>query len=55
MLTKWLSSRESTHQHGKTQEFQVPSPGQEAPVEEETATHSSTLVSKIPWTEEPVG
>ena len=55
MQTKWLNSKESTHQRGKTQEFQVLSPGQEAPVEEEAATHSSILASKIPWTEEPVG
>ena len=26
---------------------------QEDPLEEETATHSSTLAWKIPWTEEP--
>ena len=35
------------------QETQVRSPGQEDPLEKETATHSSTLVWKIPWTEEP--
>ena len=28
-------------------------PGQEDPLEEEMATHSSTLAWKIPWTEEP--
>ena len=33
------------------QETQVRSP--EAPLEEEMATHSSILVWKIPWTEEP--
>ena len=27
--------------------------GQEDPLEKEMATHSSTLVWKIPWTEEP--
>ena len=27
--------------------------GQEDPLEEEMATHSSTLAWKIPWTEEP--
>ena len=27
--------------------------GQEGPLEEEVATHSSILASKIPWTEEP--
>ena len=35
------------------QETQVPSLGQEDPLEKETATHSSTLAWKIPWTEEP--
>ena len=29
--------------------------GQENPLEEETATHSSILVWEIPWTEEPRG
>ena len=29
------------------------SPGREDPLEKETATHSSILVWKIPWTEEP--
>ena len=28
-------------------------PGWEAPLEEGTATHSSTLAWRIPWTEEP--
>ena len=28
-------------------------PGWEDPLEKETATHSSTLAWKIPWTEEP--
>ena len=37
------------------QETQVPSLGQEDPLEEEMATHSSTLARRIPWTEEPGG
>ena len=32
---------------------QVRSLGREDPLEKETATHSSILVWKIPWTEEP--
>ena len=32
---------------------QVPSLGQEDPLEEETAPHSSILAWKIPWAEEP--
>ena len=34
-------------------ETQVRSLGQEDPLEEEMATHSSTLAWKIPWMEEP--
>ena len=37
------------------QETQVRSLGQEDPLEEEMATHSSTLAWKIPWMEEPGG
>ena len=37
------------------QETQVRSLGQENPLEEEMATHSSMLVRKVPWTEEPGG
>ena len=32
---------------------QVGSLGQEDPLEEEMATHSSILARRIPWTEEP--
>ena len=35
------------------QETWVQSLGQEDPLEKQTATHSSILVWKIPWTEEP--
>ena len=35
------------------QETLVPSLGREDPMEEEMATHSSTLVWKIPWRDEP--
>ena len=37
------------------QETQVRSPGREDPLEKGTATHSSILVWRIPWTEEPGG
>ena len=36
-------------------EVQVPSPGQEAPLEKEMAVHASILAWEIPWTEEPGG
>ena len=39
----------------ETQETQVPSPGQEDPLEKEMATHSSTLTWELPWTEDPGG
>ena len=38
----------------ETQESQLWSLGQEDPLEEEMATHSSILAWKIPWTEQPV-
>ena len=37
------------------QETQVPSLGQEDPLEKGIATHSSILAWRIPWTEEPGG
>ena len=37
------------------QETQVLSLGQEDPLEEEMATHSSIIAWEIPWTEEPGG
>ena len=37
------------------QETWVQSQGEEDPLEEEMATHSSILAWKIPWTEEPGG
>ena len=39
----------------ETRETQVQSLGQECSLEEEMATHSSILVWRIPWTEEPGG
>ena len=37
------------------QETRVQSLGREDPLEKETATHSSILAWRIPWTEEPGG
>ena len=37
------------------QDTQVPSLGQEDPLEERMAAHSSFLAWRIPWTEEPSG
>ena len=47
-LPGWLSGKESA-----CQEARVQSPGQEDPLEEEMATHSSILAWEIPRTEEP--
>ena len=39
----------------ETQEMQVQSLGQEDPLEEGMATHSSILACEVQWTEEPGG
>ena len=39
----------------ETEEMRVQSLGQEDPLEEEMAPHSSILAWEIPWTEEPGG
>ena len=39
----------------ETQETWVQPLGQEEPLEEDMATHSSILAWRIPWTEEPDG
>ena len=39
----------------ETQEMSVQSLGQEDPLEEDMATHSSILTWRIPWTEESGG
>ena len=39
----------------EAQETWVQSPGQEDPLGEDMATHSSILSWRIPWTEEPGG
>ena len=41
--------------HLLMQEIQVQSLGQEDPLEEEMAAHSSILTWRIPWTEQPGG
>ena len=53
-LPWWLSGKESACNAG----FAGDSgsiPGQKDPLEEGTATHSSILAWRIPWTEEPGG
>ena len=53
-LLCWFSSKESTAMQ-EMQETHVPSLGQEDPLEEAMATHSSILAWRIPRTEEPGG
>ena len=43
------------HTPGPMQEMQIQSLGQEDPLEQDMATHSSIFAWKIPWTEEPGG
>ena len=53
-LPRWLSGKESTCQSmQEMEEMLIPSLGCEDPLEEGTATHSSILAWRIPWTEEP--
>ena len=49
-LPRWHSGKESTCQLQATWVWSL---GWEDPLEEEIATHSSILVWRIPWTEEP--
>ena len=51
-MAQWVKNPPAVQE---TQETQVHSLGWEDPLEEKTATHSSILAWKIPWTEEPGG
>ena len=51
-MAQWQRTRLSMQ---KVQDTQVRSLGQEDPLQEEIATHSSILAWRIPWTEEPGG
>ena len=50
--TKWCMGKNLPADAGDTGDG-VQSPGQEDPLEEEMATHSSILAWEIPWTQEP--
>ena len=54
-LPRWLSGQRICLPVQEMQETWVRSLGQEDPLEEEMATHSSSLAWGIPWTEEPGG
>ena len=49
------SGKEPAYQCRRCKDTRVWSLGQEDPLEEGTATHSSILAWRIPWTEEPGG
>ena len=51
----WNLKRNVVNNLPAMQEMQVLSLGQEDSLEEGMATHSSTLVWRIPWTKEPGG
>ena len=51
-MAQWQRTRLSMQ---KVQDTQVRSLGQEDPLQEEIATHSSILAWRIPWTEKPGG
>ena len=51
----WCNGEEPTFQCRRLIQTQVPSLGQQDPLEEGMATHSSVLAWRIPWTEEPGG
>ena len=51
----WHSGKETSCQSRKLKEKWVQSLGQEGPLEEEMAAHSSILAWRIPWTQEPGG
>ena len=55
-LPQWLRGKESTCNAGDAGEAgDAGDPGQEDPLEEEMATHSSIPAWTIPWAEEPCG
>ena len=51
-MAQWVKNPPSVQE---TQETWILVLGQEAPLEEGMATHSSILAWRIPWTEEPGG
>ena len=54
-LPRWHQWQRTCLPVQEMEEMWVQSLGQEDPLEEDTATHSSILAGRIPWTEEPSG
>ena len=51
-MAQWIKNLPAMQE---TEETQIQSLGQEDPMEEAMATHSSILAWRIPWTEGPGG
>ena len=52
LMSQWVKNPPAMQE---TQETWIGSLGQEDPLKEEMAAHSSILAWRIPWTEEPDG
>ena len=52
-VAQWFGIHLPMQETQEMQETHVQSLGQEDPLEEDTATHSSFLAWRIPWTEKP--
>ena len=52
LMSQWVKNPPAIQE---TQETWIGSLGQEDPLKEEMAAHSSILAWRIPWTEEPNG
>ena len=55
MITKATLVAQTVKDLPAVQETQIPSLSQTDPLQNEMATHSSTLAWKIPWAKEPGG
>ena len=55
MITKATLVAQTVKDLPAVQETQIPSLSQTDPLQNEMATHSSTLAWKIPWTKKPGG
>ena len=51
-MAQWIKNLSAMQE---IEEMQIQSLGQEDPLEEDIATHSSILAWRIPWTEDPGG
>ena len=54
-MVQWVENPAAMQETAYHEDTRVRSLGQEDPLEEEMATHSSILPWRLPWTEEPGG